>query len=483
MSTPLDPNAKQKTSYCIPLWLRDEQVKASTARIKGRIEAGELKHEPIAIVCFGPSLNDTWEQVKGFKHVMTCSGAHKFMVERGIVPTYHAEVDPRAHKVKLIGPPQKGTQYLIASTCHADVFDHLEGFDVKLWHIFDPNEEGLRMLPPGEWALTGGCSVGLRTMTVARFLGFTDLHIFGMDGCEGATGKHAAEHPMQPKDNSPCVYEGKTYLTTPSMLETARQTWHELDEMPDVKATFYGEGLVQAMAKNYVRNPKVKSKFGIALVKGSLITDEYTELNRQLHAKELGYGVGGGRHAPTVLTLMEKTGCKSVLDYGCGKGYLGKALPFPIWEYDPAVPEKSAAPRPAELVVCTDVLEHIEPECLMAVLGDLQRCTVKVGFFVIHTGPARKTLPDGRNTHLIQKDEAWWRAKLSKFFEVGDVKAVGKELWVVVGPQHYKEKTSGKDKVRGAEGEAVGAQGGAARRQTIVAGRQVHAGRGEAEAG
>jgi hypothetical protein len=34
----LDVNEKQNVTYCIPLWLRDEQVKLSTNRIKNRIE-------------------------------------------------------------------------------------------------------------------------------------------------------------------------------------------------------------------------------------------------------------------------------------------------------------------------------------------------------------------------------------------------------------------------------------------------------------
>jgi hypothetical protein len=51
-----------------------------------------------------------------------------------------------------------------------------------------------------------------------------------------------------------------TYKTTPAMLEAARSTWHELDQMPGVKATFYGEGLVQHMARNYKPNPIAKEK-------------------------------------------------------------------------------------------------------------------------------------------------------------------------------------------------------------------------------
>lgn len=98
----LDVNEKQNVTYCIPLWLRDEQVKLSTNRIKNRIETNyELRNEPIAIVCYGPSLNDTWEEIKNFKYIITCSGSHKFLIERGIIPTWHVDVDPRPHKVEF----------------------------------------------------------------------------------------------------------------------------------------------------------------------------------------------------------------------------------------------------------------------------------------------------------------------------------------------------------------------------------------------
>jgi hypothetical protein len=367
-------------------------------------------------VCFGPSLNDTWEKVKDFKFIISCSGSHKFLVERGIIPTWHAEVDPRAHKTLLIGPPQKEVEYLIASTCHPKLFDHLEGFNVKLWHVFDNQEDAIRTLPAGEWAVTGGSSVGLRALTLARFLGFTDLHVFGMDGNQGASGKHAAEHPNQPKDSTPCEYNGKTYLTTASMLECARTTWHELDQMPDVRALFYGEGLVQAMAKDY--KPKPKKDAMIGFNKPPLISEEYRELNARLHRENLAYGVGGGKHAKVVEKLAAKLKTRSVLDYGAGKQYLAKALPFPIWSYDPAFPEIAEAPRPAELVVCSDVLEHIEPDKLDLVLLDLKRVVRRLGYLIIHTGPSTKELADGRNSHLIQEKPEWWEERLGRFFKV-----------------------------------------------------------------
>jgi hypothetical protein len=426
-----------ETQYCVPLFVRDEQVRLSTARIARRIEQGPTTDAPIAVVGFGPSLADTWEQILAFPTVISCSGAHKFLVDRGIVPTFHVEVDPRPHKVTLMGLPQPGCIYYIASACSPKLFDHLEahGADVRLWHIYATDAEAKRMLPPGEWALTGGPSVGLRAMAIARFLGYTQQHVFGMDGCMRETS-HAAEHPNSPPQYREVEYpegSGVLYRTTQSMLEVAKATWHELNQLHDVQATFYGEGLVQAMAKAYIRTPAKDAGLGVR--HAPTISPEYRALNAQLHRENVAYGVGGGRHAPTVAKLCEQLKTHSVLDYGCGKGYLAKALEFPIWEFDPCVPGKDERPRPADIVCCTDVLEHVEPDNLGATLADLARVTKKVAYLVIHTGPASKTLADGRNAHLIQQGEPFWRAALAPFFDVAQCFVKGQELHVVAAPK------------------------------------------------
>ena len=54
---------------------------------------------PASIVCYGPSLIDTWEDIKLEKEagnfIVTVSGAHDFLIERGIIPDVHIECDPR----------------------------------------------------------------------------------------------------------------------------------------------------------------------------------------------------------------------------------------------------------------------------------------------------------------------------------------------------------------------------------------------------
>lgn len=163
----------------------------------------------------------------------------------------------------------------------------------------------------------------------------------------------------------------------------------------------------------------------------TLISPAYREQNRELH-KDPAYGYSGHKFAKRAYALCERIGTLDILDYGCGKQTFERALGFAVKNYDPCIEGLDATPEPADVVVCVDVLEHIEPECLSAVLDDLQRVTKKLGLFSIACRPAKKTLPDGRNAHLIQEGAHWWlpqictRFHLEEFCEYTDAgKPVG----------------------------------------------------------
>jgi 2-polyprenyl-3-methyl-5-hydroxy-6-metoxy-1,4-benzoquinol methylase len=76
------------------------------------------------------------------------------------------------------------------------------------------------------------------------------------------------------------------------------------------------------------------------------------------------------------------------------------------------VPGRDVLPKPSDVVVCTDVLEHIEPEKLDAVLDHILRLTGYFAHLVISTRPANAVLPDGRNAHLIVETPDWWLEKI-----------------------------------------------------------------------
>jgi hypothetical protein len=147
------------------------------------------------------------------------------------------------------------------------------------------------------------------------------------------------------------------------------------------------------------------------MTRDDLISDAYRGEQVRLHAAPKGYGGRGDKWAAAVIELAARFQARSLLDYGAGQGALGRAVRaagLAIAEYDPARPGLDALPAPADLVVCTDVLEHIEPDRLAAVLAHLRAVTQRVLFAVVATRPATKWLSDGRNAHLLLHDAVWW---------------------------------------------------------------------------
>jgi cyclopropane fatty-acyl-phospholipid synthase-like methyltransferase len=152
--------------------------------------------------------------------------------------------------------------------------------------------------------------------------------------------------------------------------------------------------------------------------------------------------MAGGKWATTVANLMKAMGCKTALDYGAGKGVLASKLRtarLDIREYDPAVEGKDVKPSDTDrfdFIISTDVLEHIEPEYIDAVLDEMEKYMKVAGFFVICLGPARKHwLKDGRNAHLLVRDRKWWNERLSKRWDVKELEGRGwkqREMVVLV---------------------------------------------------
>lgn len=164
-----------------------------------------------------------------------------------------------------------------------------------------------------------------------------------------------------------------------------------------------------------------------------LITPEYRELNEQLHADRNDYGVKGNRRLMPVKQVRKDYECDTVLDYGCGSAALSRYAKFDIANFDPCIPEHSDMPEPADLVVCNDVLEHVEPEKLDGVLTHLQYLIQKAGYFVIATRYDKsKLLADGSNPHKIVENAHWWKKKLKEYFKIDTFNVKKGEIECVV---------------------------------------------------
>lgn len=148
-----------------------------------------------------------------------------------------------------------------------------------------------------------------------------------------------------------------------------------------------------------------------------LLSPQYRALLNRAH-REMNWAGAGYKQAAAVAQFADEIHAKSILDYGSGQGTLARALaeydpPRKVRNYDPGLPDASGLPKLAHLVVCSDVLEHIEPEKLDNVMQHIHGIAVTGAYFVIATRPANKNLPDGRNAHLLVESPEWWLAKIA----------------------------------------------------------------------
>jgi 2-polyprenyl-3-methyl-5-hydroxy-6-metoxy-1,4-benzoquinol methylase len=165
----------------------------------------------------------------------------------------------------------------------------------------------------------------------------------------------------------------------------------------------------------------------------NLITDQYRQLNLQLHESSMGFGGSGHKWAPRVQFLADELGAVTILDYGCGKGTLQRALSeLDIREYDPGILGKDALPQPADLVVCTDVLEHVEPQCLDAVIEHVLSLSKKACLIAVACRPGKRPMADGSMEHRTIQDQKWWKLKLREHARFRETSALRSKEYAAV---------------------------------------------------
>tara|TARA_R110000868_G_scaffold176513_3_gene414237 strand:- start:8889 stop:9641 length:753 start_codon:yes stop_codon:yes gene_type:complete len=205
----------------------------------------------LSIVCYGPSLNDTWLDIRG--PMMTVSGAHDYLSMRGCIPQWHVECDPREHKAIMLKRPSRATKYLMASCCHPKFWETLKGHDVRLWHLINGNDLETPLwvkenhLEGIDCMIGGGSTVGMRALEIAAAIGFRRFNIYGMD-CSFTDRHHAGDHTGKRQAEITVTVGGKRFTTSPQMLQ-ASQEMAEFILTMDAEVTMHGEGLMQETAR------------------------------------------------------------------------------------------------------------------------------------------------------------------------------------------------------------------------------------------
>lgn len=150
----------------------------------------------------------------------------------------------------------------------------------------------------------------------------------------------------------------------------------------------------------------------------TVITPAHRTRMKLLHERDPEFGVIGHLWAFRVEAFIRELECESYLDYGAGRSRLswrvGRDLKLlghecSVAEYEPAFDH--GPPTPAEFVTCIDVLEHVEKDCLEAVLFDLRRCTLEAALITISLRNAANRL-----NHPLVRSRGWWVEQISTRF-------------------------------------------------------------------
>ena len=155
-----------------------------------------------------------------------------------------------------------------------------------------------------------------------------------------------------------------------------------------------------------------------------LITQEYKQALFNLHTRAR-WGVSAGKYAgDSVWQLLDaRPEIQTILDYGCGEGALkkwieDKGITDRDWTlYDPGMLRYQEMPTGKfDLVITTDVLEHVEEITLNNVLKHLRELTGKYLYSEIACYLTRGTFEDGpykgHPHHINLKAPDVWRQRL-----------------------------------------------------------------------
>ena len=218
-----------------------------------RLQKVPFHDERLTLVCYGPSLRRTWHLVR--HPFMTVSGAHDFMLHRGMKPDYHVDCDPREHKATFTARPAAGVKYLMASCMHPQAWRNLAGMDVTIWHEHEGDETAAWQAAndPKAELIGGGTTVGMRALEIGARLGYRRYKIHGMDCSYVTDATHAGEHPTKNQMRGRVRCGTRGFETTPQLYSAAEEMLKFISTY-DVEVEFFGDGLLQAMVKEYERN-------------------------------------------------------------------------------------------------------------------------------------------------------------------------------------------------------------------------------------
>lgn len=243
-----------------------EQVNYNIRLGLRQIKPHQINPNLAILVCGGPSLETTKEElVKAYWEggkIIAVNGAYEWCIRNNLKPSAAVLLDARETSARFLEPDVFGCRYLISSQCHPRAFEICRDRDVFIWHACSLGDQELEILNDYYFEkvhpITIGTTVGVRSISLLRMLGFARIMIFGLDSCWLDDKNHAYEQEENKNDQIIPVWlrpEGRDdkaqrFLCSPWMIKQAEDFLELIKIRGDLfELSVMGNGLIASMLR------------------------------------------------------------------------------------------------------------------------------------------------------------------------------------------------------------------------------------------
>lgn len=211
--------------------------------------------DEVLIVGGGPSLRDNLHHIRNHKSrghpIWAANGAHDYLIENDIIPDVMLNLDSGEEHIKVLQKPHKDVIYFVASQCHPNVFEALEGYNIRMWHNYNKGTPALlKELGEEGNIFAGGCSVCLKSVNIAAAMKHKVIHLYGVDSSYGKDDEedhaYVSEFDEAPTEIFTVNAGEKAFRARGWMIQQSQDFQVQYNQCKSfgIKLTAHGEGLI-----------------------------------------------------------------------------------------------------------------------------------------------------------------------------------------------------------------------------------------------
>jgi len=178
------------------------QVNQNIRRGLRQVKPHDINPNMAILVCGGPSLEMTKDALvrshwAGGK-IICVNGTYDWCIRNNLKPSMMILLDARETSTRFVEQEVLGCKYLLASQCHPRAFELCKDRDTYIWHACSGGDVEVEILNEYyfgyTYPVTIGTTVGVRSISLLRMLGFNRIQIFGLDSCWLEGENHSYPH-------------------------------------------------------------------------------------------------------------------------------------------------------------------------------------------------------------------------------------------------------------------------------------------------